>query len=1375
MIKGRRRVKPSNMPPAPSSPPRLDHDPLLGVDLGRLEAEMERYHQWLDERADDAYLLAERARQKGYDHKDRVEIPRAADLAGRTEKLLIEHLDGYPVADDIRAMLEEHDRETTSIMMAQSVARGFRTKGYDLERSIDVGLRVGLAILTEAVLVAPLEGISEVRLLNNVDGSQFVSVHFAGPIRAAGGTAQALAVLIADMIRRELDVGHYQPTDPEVERVKEEFGLYRGNLQYRPSPPEIDEIVRACPVMINGESTERIECAGYGNVRNIDEARIRGGVLLVIGEGMCLKAPKIQKHTERLNVPGWDFISKFALRGKAESGEKQAAFKSKRVPPITKFMRDIIAGRPVFGGPLQPGGFRLRYGRARPSGLAAASCNTASMLAMDDFITIGTQMKIERPGKACAITPCDDSEGPWVVLADGRFSRYDHASAFAGVRHDVKQIWDNGELVIGYGEFMENNKNLVPAGYGMDWWASDLIEALATDGDVEVFTSVFADETEPWPSGTPGVSVHEVEDPHHQYRVRRSWHERLRKLNPTWAQAKRIAQRFGTSLPPPHNPWLLDLPLEWVPALLGELKRAHLETPSSPVNDRERPLPSERYLRFKGGVTGWTSATMDELQPERLPEFSERSIPGPQVNLVEPLFSESMPEGWTFCQHGLVKGSMMLLGLRHHHDGEDLVVTAGWEGMCEALGFAVDGDRLVQTNDFGQAAEDRMAALRHSKTVLDEERERLRALQKERSTVRIAAETNARQRGLGIAETDQVGQRAADEVVDVGPRDPNAYLAAQRLEDDHAVNGIMVLVRQLASLRWEHSAPVRVGCRMGRPEKAAPRIMNPMTHALFPIELNGGNQRLLTNAVNKQTIRVQLGRRRCTTCGQETPFLRCHHRVVDDFGERRAGEVCDGSTEPVASESTARRRGEVQSVRMDEMVEDARIRLGIDRLPQQVKCMKKLSSRDQTPEPIEKGILRAKHALPVFRDGTVRYDMSDVPITHFTPREVGVPWKKLHGLGYTHDHRGDPLTHDEQMLEIFPQDFIVAKNAQDFLLRTAKYVDELLVRYYGMDPFYNAQGPDDLVGHLICALAPHTSGGVLSRIIGWADCSGGYAHPLFHAAKRRNCDGDEDAIMMLMDGLLNFSRDILPANRGGQMDAPLVLTTRLNPTEVDKEALNVDAAWFYERDFYEATLEQPHPKDVAKRMDFVERRLGSVAAVRGYGYTHDCRALDEGPALSAYKTLETMIDKMNGQLAIGHRLRGVNVRTVASSVVRSHFLPDLRGNLNAYGRQKVRCLKCAHSYRRMPVSGKCIQPRKATGRGLASMGVAKSEGEQCGGNLALTVSQGAVRKYIDVMRYVMDHYGVDLYTRQNADWLANSADSLFNNDRAKQLSLADFL
>ena len=1361
------------------------HNPLIGVDVERFEAEMVAYHQWLDERADEAYIIAEQARKKGYDHKEYVEIPRAADLAGRTEKLLIEYLDGYEVADDIRTLLAEHDRETTSIMMAQSVARGFREKGYDLVTAIDVGLRVGLAVLTEAVLVAPLEGISEVRLLNNVDGSQFVSVHFAGPIRAAGGTAQALAVLIADMIRRELNIGHYQPTDPEVERVKEEFGLYRGNLQYRPSPSEIDEIVRACPIMINGESTEKIECAGYGRVRNIDEPRIRGGVLLVIGEGMCLKAPKIQKHTERLSVPGWDFISKFASRGKEKENDgKGPVFKSRKVPSITKFMKDIIAGRPVFGAPLEAGGFRLRYGRARPSGLAAASTNTASMLAMDDFITIGTQMKIERPGKACAITPSDHTEGPWVVLNDGRFLRLDDAASFALIRSKVGSVWDNGELVLGYGEFMENNKNLVPAGYCDDWWASDLLEELPDESEVERLLGLMNMARSEAPQGSPGIHPEDAEDPNAQFHVRRRWHEFLRHQRPTWEQAKAIAVRYKTSLPPPHNPWFLDLPLEWVPSTLTLLEGATIEDFGTSKHEiiaaedglNALPKPEARQLRIANGVKGWSAGAMDVLRPERIDDLDAYAIPGHDLRPLPPIFGGEMPEAWTLVQHGMAKGVAMILGLAHHHDGDDLVITSGWPAVLDGFGFSFEGEKPLRIVDARSRFEARIEELKKAHIVLTEERKRLKALKEARATVRIAAETDARQRGLGIAETDEVGRNAAEQVPDPGPDDPEQYLTAQVNEDDHAVDGILIQVRKISELRWEHSAPVRVGCRMGRPEKAAPRIMSPMTHALFPIDLTGGNQRLMSIAAEKQTIRVQMGRRVCKKCGKESPFVVCHHRLLDDHGEGRVGVNCRGRTAMRESEnSNRRRRGEIQSVRLDTILEDARIRLGMDRIPRTVKCMKKIASRDQTPEAIEKGLLRAKFQLPVFRDGTVRFDMSDVPVTHFTPREIGVTWQTIESLGYTHDVEGNPLENDEQMLEIFPQDFIVAKNAGEFFVRTAKFIDDLLVRYYGMEPYYNVNTPDDLVGHLICALAPHTSGGVLSRIIGWADCSGGYAHPLFHAAKRRNCDGDEDAIMLLMDGLLNFSREILPANRGGLMDAPLVLTTRLNPTEVDKEALNVDSGWFYERDFYETTLNQPHPKTIADRMDFVERRLGSIAAVRGYGYTHDCDAIDAGPALSAYKTLDTMIDKMNGQLDLGHRLRGVDVRTVASSVVRSHFLPDLRGNMNAYARQKVRCLKCAHSYRRMPIAGTCIQPKKSSGQGLASVGVAKSEGGLCGGKLALTVSEGAVRKYIKVTKHVMATYGVDTYTKQNVEWLADSVDSLFNNDRAKQLSLSDFL
>ena len=173
------------------------------------------------------------------------------------------------------------------------------------------------------------------------------------------------------------------------------------------------------------------------------------------------------------------------------------------------------------------------------------------MLALDDFITIGTQMKIERPGKACAITPCDEAEGPWVVLEDGRFLRIDEPSAYAVLRHRVKQVWDNGELVIGFGEFMENNKRLVPAGYTMDWWASDMIDSLSTEEDVAFFIDTIGGSREALPEGTPGLPPEECEDPNTQFWVRCEWHEHLRQLALTWPQALTWPPPLAKEQPPP--------------------------------------------------------------------------------------------------------------------------------------------------------------------------------------------------------------------------------------------------------------------------------------------------------------------------------------------------------------------------------------------------------------------------------------------------------------------------------------------------------------------------------------------------------------------------------------------------------------------------------------------------------------------------------------------------------------------------------------------------------------------------------------------------------------------------------------------------------
>jgi hypothetical protein len=983
------------------------------------------------------------------------------------------------------------------------------------------------------------------------------------------------------------------------------------------------------------------------------------------------------------------------------------------------------------------------------------------MAAMDDFITVGTQMKIERPGKACAITPCDIAEGPWAILKDGSFRRYDDAASFRKDKAKVASIWDNGELVLGYGEFMENNKNLVPAGYSHDWWAADLIDALDSEQAVEDFCRIMLLDRKSMPEGVPGSPINQTTDMDVRFHTRRKWRDALIALNPSWNSTKEIAIRFSTSLVGPHNPWWLDLPIEWVPALLKMIE-------TSTIRDGN--------LRFVAGVKGWDAEEMEVLRPENEVELDHGAIPGPDIPVEDGIFDSLVPHSWVLRIHGLVKGSALMLGLAHHHEGDDLVITEGWQAMLDGLGFSSTGKAPLRIEDAAAVFKGRIQDLREAEIILADERKRKNELEGERSSVRIAAETGARQRGLGIAETDMIGKEAADKLPDPGPVKPEKFLQSQILEDDHAVDGIITQIRQISRIRWEHSAPVRVGCRMGRPEKSAPRE-KPTVHSLFPLALFGGNQRLMGNAAEQQELRVQMGVRFCTVCDKKTPMITCNHRKLNDLGEGRPGETCGGRTELRVSgeKEKSRRRGELQTVRLDHLLEDARISLGLDRVPKRIKGVKKLMSKNQTPEPIEKGVLRAKHGLPVFRDGTIRFDMSDVPVTHFTPDEIEVEWNRLKHLGYTHDCFGEELCRSDQLLELFPQDFILAKNGAEYFIRAAKYIDDLLVRFYGMEPFYHAETPSDLVGQLICALAPHTSGGVLSRIIGFTNSSGGYAHPLFHASKRRNCDGDEDAIMLLMDGLLNFSREILPSNRGGQMDAPLVLTTRLNPTEVDKEALNVDSGWHYERWFYEATIEQPHPKSLSKRMDFVERRLGTVAAVRGLGFTHSTKDMSEGPPLSAYKTLETMIDKMNGQLSLGHRLRAVDVRTVASSVVRSHFLPDLRGNLVAFTRQKVRCLKCGHSYRRMPLAAKCIQPPKQSGRGMSAFGVRKAEGEMCNGNLALTVTEGAVRKYIKVTKHVMETYGVDHYTKQNVEWLADSADSLFKNDKAKQMSLADFL
>ena len=46
-------------------------------------------------------------------------------------------------------------------------------------------------------------------------------------------------------------------------------------------------------------------------------------------------------------------------------------------------------------------------------------------------------------------------------------------------------------------------------------------------------------------------------------------------------------------------------------------------------------------------------------------------------------------------RHGLVKSSLMTLGLVHHHDGSDIVIPLHWEGLLDGLGLGEADGRVI--------------------------------------------------------------------------------------------------------------------------------------------------------------------------------------------------------------------------------------------------------------------------------------------------------------------------------------------------------------------------------------------------------------------------------------------------------------------------------------------------------------------------------------------------------------------------------------------------------------------------------------------------------------------------------------------------------
>ncbi len=1302
-----------------------------------LSPEMEKYGNTLMDGLNRAIALAKEARSRGLDPSLDVEIPIASDLADRVEALL--GIKG--VAARIRELESQMSREEAALRIGDDfVARRFGEKNND--EILDHSIRTAMALLTEGVVSAPTEGIAKVGVGKNDDGSTYLKIYYAGPIRSAGGTAQALSVLVGDYVRQKLGIDRYRPRQVEVERYIEEIRQYNSimNLQYLPSEAEIRLIVENCPVCIDGEATEKEEVSGHRNLDRVETNAVRGGMALVLAEGIAGKARKLKSKVEKMNMDGWDWLDKL-IAGSAKPGADENFL---GVKPLDKYLRDLIGGRPVFSYPMRKGGFRLRYGRSRNTGFATAGFNPATLHLLGGFLAVGTQMKLERPGKACGVVPVDTIEGPTVRLTGGEVIRVDDEKTALAVLSKVERILDVGEILVAYGDFLENNHPLVPAGYCEEWWLLDQGPG----------TKPPRDETEALAVAGTGGYLH------------------------------------------PAYTWFWD------------------------------DISADQIQLLVGAVSG--TGKIDD---------------GGLVIALDPNVKEALE---TLLIPHKVSGGMIRIRT--------------FRAFIACLG-------------------------------LDEHLKRR------------ATWTTAPSDALPLA-----------------------------------------LVMHLSGLRLRSRSGLRIGGRMGRPGKSKPRKMSPPPHALFPLGESGGARRSFQEAsihteesdahateIDFQKeggiIEIEVGRRRCSGCGEITYLNRCqkcgnHTTPVNTCpkcGHEVATERCPKCDVPATCSQRI-------SLNVKAEYAQAMERLGIKRESiALVKGVKGVISREKTVEAMEKGILRAQQDIYVFKDGTTRFDMIDLPLTHIRPDEIRVPVEKMRELGYIKDINGYDLQNGKQIVEMHPQDLLVSDSCADYMVKVAQFIDDELTRLYGLPAFYNLKTREDLVGHLVIGLAPHTSAGVLARIIGFTRANVGYAHPFFHAAKRRNCfygdteievydgktwsrlpirkfvmenfdvsqpgldrlgtyysdpvrpyftrtvdtsgmmhlrritsvsihrapahlirfvtarnrqltvtpdhamvvwdtgylrkikalevkvgdavpvyegggviadrissaetvtsledrvycltvaedhtlvangiftgqcDGDEDCIMLLMDGLLNFSRSFLPQNRGGTMDAPLVLTSRIDPAEIDKESLNVDVGPGYPLELYEAGLVYAKAKDVEPLIDRVERRLGTPQQLEGFFFTHDTSDISAGPLESTYTQLKTMSEKLEAELDLAEKIRAVDADDVAERVLNTHFIRDLMGNLSAFSKQKFRCTKCNTSYRRMPLAGKCT---KFKGKGI------------CNGNIIPTVHEGSVKKYLEVSRKMVEKYKVSEYTRQRVEVLDLAIESTFGEEKQEQLGLADFM
>ena len=1188
---------------------------------------IKKYFEKIDSDVKQSYDLATTARKKGLDAEETVSIPLAKNMAERVVGLVsiaAPQLMGTNITSRIAELEKEYGLLDWRVgfRIAEEVAKKTFCTFKDQQEAMEVGIRVGFAYLTLGIVSAPLEGFIGLDIKKRKDGVEYFALKYAGPIRGAGGTAAATSVILADYVRVKMGYAAYDPDEKEISRYVTEIHDYHErvtNLQYFPSDEELKFMAAHLPVEIDGDPTETFEVSNYKDLPRIKTNLIRGGVALVMAEGLCQKALKLWKRLSKWGPSlglEWSFLEQFLKvkekvhTASSDKKEDAPAGGKKVVKPNNTFIMDLVAGRPILTHPLGVGGFRLRYGRTRTSGFSAAALHPATLIVLEKYIAIGTQLKMERPGKGATVTVCEVLEGPIVRLNSGTVLQLKTEEEARQYNKEVEEVLFLGDILFNYGDFSENGQNLVPAGYCPEWWALESEKAI--------------------------FSLFQKDPLLHAAKLLGLTEERLTELIyspllsfPTEEETFKISTKLTVPLHPDYTFYWKLVSGEEILLLRKWLQEGKIKTDEKGIKKIILPFDNHNDLHLKA------------------------------------------------------KSILNFIGVLHEVINKENIILNRKQAAIFSWSF-------------------------NFKT------------QKELEQVELNLLSAAKKDGLEM-------------------------------------------INSFSCFPIKDKAGTFIGARMGRPEKAKMRHLTGSPQVMFPVGEEGGRLRSFQSALETGKIRSTFPFYYCLNCKKEMIYPHCEEcggKNQQKYSCRFCGDL----------EKETCRHGPANTYKTTDLdihyfFNKAQARLGEISVPDLIKGVRGTSNKSHFVEHLAKGILRAKHNIYVNKEGTTRFDCTELPITHFKPKEINTSITKLKEIGYQEDIYGQELNEDNQVLELKPQDLIlpgfdsIEESAPKVLFRVANFIDNLLVKFYGLTPFYNLKKEEDLVGHLVVGLAPHISAGLIGRIIGFSQTQGLLAHPMYHAGLRRDCDGDEAAVMLLMDALLNFSRQFLPNTRGSTMDAPLVITSVLNPAEIDDQVHGMDVVWKYPLEFYEATLEMKKPWEVKsgveqKKVELLADRLGTEKQYEGFGFTHPVENFNKGVQCSAYKTLPSMEEKLFGQMEIAKKVRAVDMDDVAKLVIQKHFLKDIKGNLRKFSMQQFRCVKCNAKYRRPPLINKC---------------------SSCGGKLIFTISHGSVIKYLALSLKLAKKYDFSPYLKQNLYLLEANVDQVFGREKDKQAGLGEFL